>query len=338
VRREAGGVTPLDDASSSAGASPAVARRRIEVVAAVLQRPDGTFLLAQRPVGKVYEGYWEFPGGKVEPGEAPEAALARELHEELGIEVTRAYPWITREYEYEHAAVRLRFFRVTGWTGELHGRENQAFAWQRIDAPGVSPLLPANGPVLRALALPTFYGISNAHEVGTHIFLERLERALARGLRLVQIREKTMDAEALVELASQASTLARAHGAAVLVNADEASARRAGVAGVHLTSSRLMSVRARPDFETVGASCHDERELARAAELGLDFAVLGPVGQTTSHPGAPVLGWQRFRELVAKYPLPVYAIGGLKAEDLEDAWAAGAHGIAAIRGAWQQEY
>jgi 8-oxo-dGTP diphosphatase len=310
-------------------------RQRIEVVAAVLQRPDGTFLLAQRPVGKVYEGYWEFPGGKVEPGEAPEAALARELHEELGIDVTRAYPWITRDYDYEHAAVRLRFFRVTGWTGELHGRENQAFAWQRIDAPSVAPLLPANGPILRALALPTFYGISNAHEVGTHIFLERLERALTRGLRLVQIREKDMDPDALVELATKTSVVAHAHGAAVLVNADEALARRAGVAGVHLTASRLMSIGARPDFEMVGASCHDERELARAAKLGLDFVVLGPVAQTASHPGSPALGWQRFRELIPNYPLPVYAIGGLTAEDLEEAWAAGAHGIAAIRGAWE---
>lgn len=322
---------PFDEARDM----PAAARRRIEVVAAVLQRPDGTFLLAQRPVGKVYEGYWEFPGGKVEPGEAPEAALARELLEELGIDVTRAYPWITRDYDYEHAAVRLRFYRVTGWRGELHGRENQAFSWQRVGALGVSPLLPANGPILRALALPVFYGISNATEVGTHIFLTRLELALQAGLRLVQIREKEMDADALAELASRASALAGAYGAAVLVNADERVARRAGVAGVHLTSSRLMSAQARPDFELVGASCHDERELARAAELDLDFAVLGPVGQTTSHPGAPVLGWQRFHELVASYPLPVYAIGGLGAEDLDEAWAAGAHGIAAIRGAWQ---
>jgi 8-oxo-dGTP diphosphatase len=249
--------------------------------------------------------------------------------------VTRAYPWITRDYDYEHAAVRLRFYRVTGWAGELHGRENQAFSWQRVDALSVSPLLPANGPILRALALPTFYGISNATEVGTHIFLERLELALHAGLRLVQIREKDMDAAALAELASRASALARAHGAAMLVNGDESVARRAALAGVHLTSSRLLSAQARPDFDLVGASCHDERELARAAELGLDFAVLGPVAPTASHPGSPLLGWQRFRELVANYPLPVYAIGGLGAGDLDRAWSAGAHGIAAIRGAWE---
>jgi 8-oxo-dGTP diphosphatase len=85
----------------------------IEVVAAVLEQPDGTFLLAQRPTGKVYAGYWEFPGGKVEPGEAPAAALARELHEELGIEVRSAYPWLVRIYTYPHGTVRIRFYRVT---------------------------------------------------------------------------------------------------------------------------------------------------------------------------------------------------------------------------------
>ena len=300
----------------------------------MLQRPDGGFLLAQRPQGKVYADYWEFPGGKVEPNEAPEAALARELHEELFIDVERAYPWITRDYDYEHAAVRLRFYRVTQWRGELHGRENQQFAWQRIDALTVSPLLPANGPILKALALPTFYGVSNASEVGTHIFLERLEAALLRGLRLVQIREKNLAGDALVDLTRQATGLARAHGASVLVNGDAAIAERAGADGVHLTSKALAASESRPPFELVGASCHDERELARAARLGLDFAVLGPVRPTASHPGAATLQWPRFRELTRDYPLPVYAIGGLGRDDLEDAWASGAHGVAAIRGAW----
>jgi len=109
-----------------------------------VQREDGRFLLGQRPAGKVYAGYWEFPGGKVEDGESPPAALSRELHEELGIEVSTAYPWIIREFDYPHAAVRLHFFRVRGWRGEPHGREAQAVAWQRLDAIDVAPLLPSN--------------------------------------------------------------------------------------------------------------------------------------------------------------------------------------------------
>jgi 8-oxo-dGTP diphosphatase len=310
-------------------------RRRVEVVAAVLQKPDGSFLLAQRPVGKVYAGYWEFPGGKVEAGEAPEEALSRELHEELFISVERAYPWIVRDYDYEHAAVRLRFYRVTRWSGQLQGRENQAFAWQRMDALSVSPLLPANGPILRALALPTFYGVSNAAEVGTHPFLGRLEGALQRGLRLVQLREKTLAPESLEELAQRACALAHQYGAKLLINGNATLARRAGADGVHLSSAQLAVDAARPDFELVGASCHDAAELARASTLGVDLVVLGPVGETASHPGALALGWTRFRELVRDCAMPVYAIGGLGETDLDRAWSAGAHGIAAIRGAWK---
>ena len=84
----------------------------VEVVAAVILRPDGQFLLARRPGGKIYSGYWEFPGGKVESNESLLHALERELWEELGIQVRNAYPWVTRVFTYSHATVRLHFFRV----------------------------------------------------------------------------------------------------------------------------------------------------------------------------------------------------------------------------------
>jgi len=310
-------------------------RPRVEVVAAVIQRDDGSFLLAQRPEGKVYAGYWEFPGGKVEPRESPVSALARELHEELGIDVEQSYPWLTRDYDYEHAAVRLRFHRVTRWRGELHGRENQAFAWQRVERVTATPVLPANGPIMRALALPTLYGISNAADAGADAFLARLELALARGLRLIQLREKTLAPDLLAALASRALELAQPYGAKVLINGEPALAARVKAHGVHLTAARLMASAARPEAELVGASCHDERELAHAAALGLDFAVVGPVRDTASHPGARTLGWERLPALIANYPLPVFAVGGLGVKDLEAAWTAGAHGIAAIRGAWR---
>ena len=307
---------------------------RVEVVAAVLQRSDGSFLLAQRPADKVYAGYWEFPGGKVEPGEAPADALTRELHEELGIEVERAYPWITRDYDYEHAAVRLRFYRVTHWSGELRGRERQRFEWQDAGRTNVAPLLPANGPILRALALPTFYAISNAAQVGAAPFLKRLEAALERGLRLMQIREKSMPAAELEKLVRESRALARTYGARILLNDDGVLSKRFEVDGVHLTASRLMAATRRPAFELVGASCHDEAELAHAAAIGADFVVLGPVAATESHPGARLLGWEKFETLRADYPLPVFAVGGLGAQDFTKAWQSGAHGIAAIRQSW----
>jgi 8-oxo-dGTP diphosphatase len=300
----------------------------------VITRADGSFLLGQRPAGKVYAGYWEFPGGKIETGESPLAALGRELHEELGIDVELAYPWLTRDYDYEHAAVRLRFFRVVGWSGTLHGRENQRFSWQVPAAVRVAPLLPANAPIMRALRLPPVYAISHAGGLGREEFLCRLEHALAGGLRLLQVREKQMPEEELARFLAHVVRLARGYGARALLNGNAALAQRAGADGVHLTAGQLMQLDRRPALELVGASCHDERELARAVKVGADFVVLGPVRATPSHPEAPGMGWDRFAMLVADYPLPVYALGGLNRSDIETAWRAGAHGISMMRGAW----
>jgi 8-oxo-dGTP diphosphatase len=309
--------------------------QRIEVAAAVILQDDGRFLLAQRPAGKPYAGYWEFPGGKVENGESPEAALRRELHEELGIDIERTYPWLTREFDYAHAAVRLRFFRVVDWRGSLQAREAQDFAWQLPHERTVSPLLPANGPILRALRLPAVYGITNAAVLGRDEFLQRTERALAAGLRLIQLREKAWTLAAQRALAQALIPLAHRYGARVLVNGDLEFARALGADGVHLAAMRLAGLESRPDIDLVGVSCHDETELERAARLGADFAVLGPVLPTPSHPGAKGLGWKRFQVLIASYPLPVYAVGGMGASDRIPAWQAGAHGISMMRGAWE---
>lgn len=309
-------------------------RRRIAVVAAVLQQPDGRFLLAQRPQGKVYAGYWEFPGGKVEPGETPLQALVRELHEELGIEVTAAYPWLIRDFDYDHADVRLHFFRVRAWHGELHGREGQAFAWQRVDALDVSPLLPANGPILHALGIPETYGITGfaAHE--QEIAFQRIDQALHRGLRLIQVRGRDWPAGAFSRYAQEIVAMGKAAGARVLINGDIRLAHHCGADGVHLTAQQVQELDARPDCALVGASCHSVDELRRAEALGADFAVLGPVLPTPTHPDAPLLGWEGFRRHAADARISVFALGGLREADRGDALAAGAHGIAMIRGAW----
>ncbi|MBX3649822.1 MAG: Nudix family hydrolase [Burkholderiales bacterium] len=310
-------------------------RRRIAVVAAVLQQADGRFLLAQRPPGKAYAGYWEFPGGKVENGESPEAALSRELHEELGIEVTAAYPWLIREFDYPHADVRLHFFRVRGWRGELHGRESQAFAWQRLEAVDVAPLLPANGPIMRALGVPETYGITGFAAAEYPAALERIDRALRNGLRLVQVRgSRGWPPDLFARYTAEVVELAHACGARVLVNADIELARRSGADGVHLTATQLQGIVRRPDFPLVGASCHDSAELRLAEAAGADFAVLGPVLPTPTHPDALPLGWAGFRRLVADTKIPVLALGGMRPEHREQALESGAHGLAMLRGAW----
>jgi 8-oxo-dGTP diphosphatase len=307
----------------------------VDGAAAVLVAGDGRVLLAQRPEGKVYAGYWEFPGGKVERGETPRHALARELEEELGVHPERVYPWLTQSFVYPHAHVRLHFFRVLAWRGAPHGREGQAFAWCDPQCMDVAPMLPANTPIMSALRLPHEYAISHAEEVGAPAFLAALERRLGDGLRLVQLRDKGLPEGMRERLALDALARARAHGARVLVNGDPALAQRVGADGLHCPAAQLAQLHARPAFPLCGASCHDAAELARAQSLGLDFAVLGPVRRTATHPDAVPLGWDRFRTLAAGSAVPVYAIGGLGRDDLETAWTHGAHGIAMIRSAWQ---
>lgn len=308
--------------------------QRVEVAAAVIERPDGTFLMACRPEGKAYAGWWEFPGGKVEVGETARDALVRELQEELGITVTGAYPWISRFYDYPHAQVNLRFFRVGAWQGEPHPHEGQQLAWTHASQPEVTPILPANGPILRGLSLPLVYAISDVEHLGVDVFLNRLEERLAAGLRLVQLREKQMPADDFAKLAQAVAERCHAAGAQLLLNGDIELAGELG-AGVHLTSKQLISLQQRPELSWVAASCHDGEELARAIELGADFAVLSPVLPTASHPGAPTLGWPRFAELLAHCPIPVFALGGLTDADLDLARGHGAHGVALKGQAWR---
>jgi 8-oxo-dGTP diphosphatase len=308
--------------------------KTVEVAAAVLQRPDGSFLLAQRPADKIWAGYWEFPGGKVEAGESAHDALVRELREELGIDVVTAYPWLTRVFTYPHATVRLSFFRVTEWCGEMHPHEGQQFSWQHATEVAVHPVLPANAPILRALQLPALYAISNAAELGVEEFLLRLEAALRGGLRLVQLREKDMSRDALSELAQRVIAMAHEQGAKVLLNGDVALAQQLGADGVQLTSRQLAELTERPSLDWCAASCHSTEELRRAQALGCDFVLLSPVLPTQSHPGAAHLGWQNFAAIAADSSIPVYALGGLSHEDMTSAWQHGAHGIALLRQAW----
>ncbi len=306
----------------------------VRVAAAVLLRPDGQVLLAQRPPGKAYAGYWEFPGGKLEAGESPHAALVRELREELGVVVHRAAPWLVQEFVYPHAHVELHFFRVFEWSGELFGHDGQAFAWQTPGAWDVAPLLPANTRILSALALPDTYAISNAALIGEDALVARAHAAFATGLRLLQLRDRELPVERRMDLAARLVPLARGFGANLMWNGTADEARAAGCAGVHWTAARLMAASTRPQDLLVGASCHNAAELAHAGQLGLDFAVLGPVARTPSHPGAPVLGWSSFSAMAADTRLPVYALGGLGRDDLATAITHGAQGVALMRGAW----
>lgn len=126
-------------------------RAEVAVAVGVLVRPDGAFLLTSRPPGKVYEGYWEFPGGKLEPGESVEQALRRELQEEIGVTIGAVHPWKIERVDYPHALVKLHFCKVYEWSGQLHMHEGQSFAWETLPVQS-APVLPGTVPVLQWFA------------------------------------------------------------------------------------------------------------------------------------------------------------------------------------------
>ncbi|HST26904.1 MAG TPA: Nudix family hydrolase [Rudaea sp.] len=306
----------------------------IHVVAGIVRDEQGRVLLAQRPPGKHLAGRWEFPGGKCEPGESPEHALRRELAEEIGIDTGAVEPLIAVPWHYPEKSVLLDVHAVRDWHGEAHGREGQALRWVGIEEMHALPMPPADKPVVTALRLPPHYPITPESEDDA-AFLRKVSRLLEAGEAFIQLRCKTIAPARLRILAQAVCDLAARAGAQVLINGDAELALELGC-GVHLPARELMRLSARPlpSHRWVAASCHDVHELAHAAEIGLDFAVLGPVLPTASHPQAAALGWKRFSELVAQAPLPVYALGGVGPRDLADAKRAGAQGVAGISGFW----
>jgi 8-oxo-dGTP diphosphatase len=338
--------------------------RKLHVVAAVLVDGAGRVLIAQRPPGKSLAGAWEFPGGKLHAFETRLAGLQRELEEELGIQVEGARPLIRYRHEYPDLEVDLDVWRVTRWSGEPHGREGQALAWHDPVELHAVGLLPADAVIVNALRLPAMMLVTPAAAPeGESGFLDTLE-AYAESCRhrgppgpqepqgppLVCLRRPDLDPVALLELAAGAACRLDGTGVRLLLHGEpvglaplilDPPARlraRLGdvVAGLHVPARFLPGLTKRPvpDDLWFGVSCHDAAELKTAAQVGADYAFLGNVLPTASHPGQPGLGWETFAERVADLPLPVYGIGGLGPADLDAAWAAGAQGVAAIRGLW----
>ena len=313
-------------------------RPAIHVVAGLLV--DGNRVCLTRRRADAHQGdKWEFPGGKLDPDESPLAGLKRELHEELGIEVERAQPFICVRHRYPEVDVLLDVWRVTRYRGTPHGREAQELRWVEYDRLSPSEFPEADRPVLRRLQLPSLYLISDARRIGATEFLDQLERAVAAGARLIQLREAHLDRENFCAYARQIAARCRRYGARLIVNADPEWLLECEADGVHLNRKRLMALGTRPvgPDPWVAASCHDETELRRAQELPVDFAVLGPVMPTASHAGAETLGWERFAALCGSTVLPIYAIGGMRSTDLSQAHVAGAQGLAMISGVWQSQ-
>lgn len=310
----------------------------IHVAVAVIVNRDNEVLVSQRKQGTHLGGYWEFPGGKLEQGESMSAALVRELNEELGILPLSSRPLIRARYRYPEKSVLLDVWKINAWSGVPQGMEGQRIAWRSLDQLDEKKFPPADIPVIKALQLPDRCLITGAFS-DLSDFQDRLSASLRAGIELVQLRltdewlnaSSRQYAQQVIDLCGR---LCERQAARLVCNVPDGFALPAK-AGVHLNSRRLLSCDRRPGCDLVSASCHDRAELEHAQAIGVDFAVLSPVKDTRSHPDARPLGWERFHALVDEINVPVYALGGVTPDDIEQAWRFGAQGIAAISALWK---
>ena len=309
----------------------------IHVVAGVLYDASRRVLVAERPAGKHLAGFWEFPGGKSDPGEAPLDALRRELAEEIGIRVESAEPLISVPWTYPEKRIVLDAWIVTAHAGDVHAREGQALRWVDAATLATLPMPPADRPIVNALRLPDRYLITPPLASGARdVLLDGIELACVAGIRLMQLRQPTWARDEIASGARDAQAICARHGATLLIHGDFELAAGQAHDGVHVPAriARTLDARPVPANRWFAVSCHDEAELAHAARIGADFVTLAPVAPTPSHPDAIPLGWQHFAELTLAAPLPVYALGGLGTGDIAIARRNGGHGVAAIRALW----
>jgi 8-oxo-dGTP diphosphatase len=312
--------------------------KRIHVMAGVIRDPNGRILLARRPDHAHQGGLWEFPGGKREQEESRRQALGRELREELGIEVRDARPLIDIRHDYPDKSIRLDVWQVDAFDGEPHGAEGQPVRWVSESELSEYQFPKANEPILKAARLPDTYLITPDLQPGKAL-LEGIQRALDRGVRLIQLRQTQLSADQYLQ---QAEWIAQCcAGRALLMLKGDLPPEIPGT-GWHLTARQLLALDTaiadgrfppRP-AGLLAASCHNPAELAAAARVGVDFVTLSPLLPTSSHPGAPSLGWARAAEWISETNLPVYLLGGLGADHRAQAWEHGAQGIAGISALW----
>lgn len=305
---------------------------RVHVVAAALVDASGQVLIAQRPRDKHQGGLWEFPGGKLEINEERWQGLRRELQEEIGIDITHGQPLIGVQHDYSDKSVFLDVWLVDQWQGIARGVEGQEVRWVTLDELAQYEFPAANRPIIKALRLADRYWITpEPRNIGE--FLYQFECTLtANNLKLCQLRAKSIDHATFLRMANGAITIARNHHAKLLLNADVSVLRSIDADGIHLTSDRLMALNSRPlsKGKILAASVHNELQLRHACHIDADFAVIGPVLPTKSHPEALHLGWKEFQRLSRISNIPVFALGGMNINDIELARRNGGQGIAGI--------
>ncbi len=301
----------------------------VHVAVGVIKNACGKILISRRDESAHQGGLWEFPGGKVEPGETVEQTLVRELKEELDIAVNTAKPLIKINYSYPDMTVLLDVWSVENFSGSAKPCEGQPLKWVSAYELTEHRFPAANQPIINAVGLPHRYAILAGSDVDN---LQRnLQVILAKDVKLVQLRQKSLPVSEIASFLATAQRICRERNVRLLLNSGVAGAFDLAVDGLHLTSADLMQLTCRPPgLRWLAASCHDIEQLQHAERIGADFAVLAPVMPTATHPGAKALGWDRFAMMIERINLPVFALGGMRAADEERCRRRGGQGIAGI--------
>ncbi|MFI4954827.1 MAG: Nudix family hydrolase [Gammaproteobacteria bacterium] len=295
----------------------------------VIQNSKQEILLTQRQQHLHQGGKWEFAGGKVDAYETPRQALNRELYEELGIEVQRALPLIRIHHDYGDRRVILDVWQVIEFNNEPYGREGQPIRWVPLAELSNYDFPAANYPIVNAVCLPRHYVLTSA--ITEAQLYQQINHVLQLGYCLIRFRAKGWSEVEYLRLIPQVAEWCAQHQAELIIDGNPDWLQRFAVAGLHLNSKQLFSYAQRPIPKNywLGVSCHDSNELAQAARVETDFALLSPVFPTPSHPEANGLGWPAFNQLVDKTNFPVYASGNMRLTS-PAIWF-GAQGVSGLR-------
>jgi 8-oxo-dGTP diphosphatase len=312
-----------------------IATAPIHVAVGVIRGPDNTVLAALRASHSHQGGLWEFPGGKLEPGENVNQALQRELEEELGITVLAQSRLCRIAHDYADKSVLLDVWSVDKFSGCPHGQQGQPLRWIPVEQLQMDEFPVANRAIIRRLQLPEMIAITGDCE-DAETFFSRFEQVLAQGINMVQLRAPALSEYEFRIRAQRCVELCQVYNARLLLNAEPELVAEVDAAGFHASSDRLMALTQRPVDERsyFSASCHDLEQLHHAEKLGADFVFLSPVLATGSHPKALPLGWEQFKKLAAAVAVPCYALGGLSPLDVSVSRINGGAGIAAISAFW----
>lgn len=314
----------------------------IHVAVAVIVNENNEVCISLRHTDSHQGGLWEFPGGKVEDYETVEQALVREIKEELDLTIEQSRPLITVNHSYHDKTVCLHVRKIIQYQGQAKGIEGQKLKWLAISQLPGYEFPAANQAIIKAIQLPEKYLITGKFTEHDD-FINKLNKALGKGIKLVQLRLKNNSIQDITQLQSmveQTASLCKQANAKLMLNLsndylEQLDMSQVDFAGFHADSKTLKTLSRAPDAEWFSASCHNIEELLHAEQLNADFAVLSPVQKTASHPEMQAMGWRHFSSLIENISIPVYALGGVSEKDVTTAWSYGAQGVAAISAFWR---